>query len=194
MKLIKSAAGTRIALFHSEPLKTSQTTGSSRSARTPETCSAFTARSSPSTPAVLRAATLVRMATSSSTDAMSSSSTSRLVAIGIPYSDSRGIEGAAPNSSGSAAKPRNLSTPRPRDNPHRAIAMGNPNRLSTRFPHQTGSGSACTAPTPSRPAPTVTRATARIQWRADRDHTDPALAIRYNCRLFASQHRSLSCS
>ncbi|MOA22157.1 hypothetical protein D3C78_1426990 [compost metagenome] len=36
--LISSAAGTRIALLTNEPLATAQTTGSSRSARTPVTC------------------------------------------------------------------------------------------------------------------------------------------------------------
>src|SRR5689334_8188288 len=76
-----SAAGTRIALFTSEPLATAHTTGSSRSARTPLTCCAFSARSSPSTPAVFLAATLVRTETSSSRVLMSSSRASRLVAM-----------------------------------------------------------------------------------------------------------------
>jgi len=39
-------------LFFSEPLATAQTTGNSRSTLMPETCSAFRARSSPSTPEV----------------------------------------------------------------------------------------------------------------------------------------------
>src|SRR5690606_3349644 len=77
-----SAAGTRIALLTSEPLATAQTTGSSRSALTPVTCCALSARSSPSTPAVFLAATLVSTETSSSTEAMSSSSSSRLEAMG----------------------------------------------------------------------------------------------------------------
>src|SRR5690606_12246564 len=71
--------GTRIHLLRKDPLATAQTTGSSRSARTPVTCSAFTARSSPSTPADFFAATLVINATSSSTVAMSSSSRSKLL-------------------------------------------------------------------------------------------------------------------
>jgi hypothetical protein len=54
-------------LLTSEPLKTAQTTGSSRSARTPVTCSALSARSSPRTPAVFFAATFERTATSSAT-------------------------------------------------------------------------------------------------------------------------------
>src|SRR5689334_18947275 len=83
--LIASAAGTRIALFMAEPLATAHTTGSSRSAITPATCCEFSARSSPSTPAVFLAATLVRIETSSSSVAMSSISVSRLLAIvGIP--------------------------------------------------------------------------------------------------------------
>ena len=57
--LISSAAGTRIALFISEPFATAQTTGNSRSAATPVTCCALSARSSPSTPAVLPVATFV---------------------------------------------------------------------------------------------------------------------------------------
>jgi len=77
--LISSAAGTRMALFTIEPLATAHTTGISRSARTPLTCWAFNARSSPSTPAVFFAATLVITETSSSTVAMSSISTSRLL-------------------------------------------------------------------------------------------------------------------
>jgi hypothetical protein len=76
--LIATAAGTRIALFTSEPLATAHTTGSSRSARTPRTCSAFSARSSPSTPAVFEAATFVSTPTSSSKVAMSSISANRL--------------------------------------------------------------------------------------------------------------------
>jgi hypothetical protein len=79
--LMSSAAGTRMALFTSEPLATAQTTGSSRSARTPATCWALSARSSPSTPAVFLAATLVSTATSSRMVAMSSSSASRLVLV-----------------------------------------------------------------------------------------------------------------
>ena len=78
MALIASAAGTRISLFFSEPTATAQTTGNSRSARTPFTCCAFSARSSPSTPAVFFAATLVITATSSRMVAMSSSSASKL--------------------------------------------------------------------------------------------------------------------
>ncbi|MCY1344920.1 hypothetical protein D9M69_309690 [compost metagenome] len=76
--LISNAAGTRMALFTIEPLATAQTTGSSRSALTPLTCWAFSARSSPSTPAVFFAATLVITETSSSRVAMSSIRVSRL--------------------------------------------------------------------------------------------------------------------
>src|SRR5690606_6734014 len=79
--LIASAAGTRIALLRSDPFATAHTTGNSRSALTPATCWAFSARSSPSTPAVFFVATLVRTATSSRTLAMSSISASRLEAI-----------------------------------------------------------------------------------------------------------------
>ena len=53
------AHGVRVMLKHGEPLQaggavlaTAHTTGNSRSARTPETCWALSARSSPSTPAV----------------------------------------------------------------------------------------------------------------------------------------------
>ena len=80
--LIASAEGTRIALLISEPLATAHTTGSSRSALTPETCCALRARSSPRTPAVFLAATLVITDTSSRMVATSSSRASRLVAIG----------------------------------------------------------------------------------------------------------------
>ena len=76
--LMASASGTRIDLLSSEPLNTAHTTGSSRSTRTPETCWAFRARSSPSTPAVLAPAVLVSTATSSSRLAMSSIRVSRL--------------------------------------------------------------------------------------------------------------------
>ena len=94
--LMASAAGTKMALLINEPLATAQTTGISRLADTPVTCCALSARSSPNTPAVfwaetlvstatssamaalLRAATLVITATSSSTVAMSSSRASRL--------------------------------------------------------------------------------------------------------------------
>jgi hypothetical protein len=75
-----SAAGTRMALLTSEPLATAQTTGSSRLASTPWTCWALSARSSPSTPAVFLAATLVSTDTSSSTVVMSSIRASRLAA------------------------------------------------------------------------------------------------------------------
>src|SRR5690554_6508541 len=78
--LINSAPGTRISLFLNEPLATAQTTGSSRSARTPVTCWALSARSSPSTPAVFFAATLLIRDTSSSRVAISSSRASRLEA------------------------------------------------------------------------------------------------------------------
>ncbi|MOA16411.1 hypothetical protein D3C78_1366240 [compost metagenome] len=63
--LINSAAGTSTTLLISEPLATAQTTASSRSDCTPDTCSAFKARSSPSTPAVFPVATLVMVSTSS---------------------------------------------------------------------------------------------------------------------------------
>ena len=79
--LMTSAAGTKIALLMNEPLATAQTTGNSRSAFTPETCWALSARSSPSTPAVFLAATLDSKATSSSRVEMSSINASRLVAM-----------------------------------------------------------------------------------------------------------------
>ena len=67
-----------------EPLATAQTTGSSRLTGTPLTCCAFSARSSPSTPAVL-AATLVRTETSSRMVAISSNNAKKLLpAIGRP--------------------------------------------------------------------------------------------------------------
>src|SRR5690606_23666348 len=66
------AIGTRISLLRNDPFATAQTTGSSRSAFTPVTCWALSARSSPNTPAVFLAATLVIVATSSRTVAMSS--------------------------------------------------------------------------------------------------------------------------
>ena len=92
--LIARAAGTRIALFFSEPTATAQTTGNSRSLRTPETCSAFRARSSPSTPAVFLAATLVMTATSSRMEAISSSRASRLApAMGISVRGMGGVPG-----------------------------------------------------------------------------------------------------
>src|SRR5450830_54308 len=77
--LMASAAGTRIALFFSEPTATAHTTGSSRSALTPATCWALRARSSPSTPAVFFAATLLMAVTSSRMVAISSIRASRLV-------------------------------------------------------------------------------------------------------------------
>ena len=67
-----------MALFFNDPTATAQTTGISRSARTPETCCALSARSSPSTPAVFLAATLVITATSSRIVAISSSRARRL--------------------------------------------------------------------------------------------------------------------
>ena len=76
--LINKAAGTRINLFLNEPFATAHTTGISRSADTPETCCALSAKSSPNTPAVFFAATLDISATSSSTVAMSSNSVSKL--------------------------------------------------------------------------------------------------------------------
>jgi hypothetical protein len=74
-----SAAGTRIALLSIAPLATAHTTGSSRSGFAPETCSAFSARSSPMTPAVFLVATRVISATSSRMLVMSSSRASRPV-------------------------------------------------------------------------------------------------------------------
>ena len=56
--LMSKAAGTRMALLIIEPLATAQTTGNSRSAFTPVTCCALSARSSPSTPAVFFTASL----------------------------------------------------------------------------------------------------------------------------------------
>src|SRR5688572_29139007 len=73
-----SAVGTRISLFSADPFATAQTTGSSRSALTPVTCWALRARSSPRTPAVFLAATLVITATSSSNVAISSMRVRRL--------------------------------------------------------------------------------------------------------------------
>ena len=68
-----------------EPLATAQTTGSSRLTGTPLTCCAFSARSSPSTPAVFLAATLVRTETSSRMVAISSNNAKKLLpAIGRP--------------------------------------------------------------------------------------------------------------
>ena len=85
MALINSAAGTKISLLINEPLATAQTTGSSRLALTPETCSAFSAKSSPSTPAVFLAATLVITETSSNMTLMSSSKVNKLApAICVP--------------------------------------------------------------------------------------------------------------
>ncbi|MNE85217.1 hypothetical protein D3C80_1821940 [compost metagenome] len=81
-------------MLRNEPLATAQTTGSSRSALTPETCWAFRARSSPSTPAVFFAATLVISATSSSMLAISSSRANRLApATGI-FLDKQILKGA----------------------------------------------------------------------------------------------------
>ena len=76
--LITSAVGTRIALFTNEPFVTAHTTGSSRSAVKPATCSALSARSSPTTPLVFVTATLLSTATSSSKVLMSSNRASRL--------------------------------------------------------------------------------------------------------------------
>ena len=53
-----NATGTRMALLISDPFATANTTGSSRSARMPVTCCAFSARSSPNTPAVFFVAEL----------------------------------------------------------------------------------------------------------------------------------------
>lgn len=54
---MRSAAGTSIALFRYKPFATDQTTGSSRLPFTPESCCAFRASSSPSSPKVFFAAT-----------------------------------------------------------------------------------------------------------------------------------------
>ena len=81
--LISNASGTSMSLLIMEPLATAQTTGNSRSACTPATCCALSAKSSPSTPAVFLAATLLITETSSSKDAISSSSINRLVAMGL---------------------------------------------------------------------------------------------------------------
>src|SRR5690606_9275457 len=62
-----------------DPLNTAQTTGSSRLTDTPETCCAFSARSSPNTPAVFLAATLVMTDTSSKMVAMSSNNAKKLL-------------------------------------------------------------------------------------------------------------------
>jgi hypothetical protein len=77
--LMSSPAGTRISLLSALPLKTAQITGISRLGSTPVTCSAFSARSSPSTPAVFLVATFVSTATSSSNAAISSIRVRRLV-------------------------------------------------------------------------------------------------------------------
>src|SRR5690606_36675299 len=68
-----SATGIIISLLRKEPLVIAQRTGISREARKPVAFSAFTARSSPKIPAVLRVATLLARATSSIKAAMSSS-------------------------------------------------------------------------------------------------------------------------
>ena len=91
--LMASAAGTRIALLTSEPLATAQTTGSSRFDLTPATCCAFSARSSPSTPAVFFVAALVSTETSSRMLAMSSRRASRLA----PAMESLGLAGKVPS-------------------------------------------------------------------------------------------------
>ncbi len=78
MALMSSADGTKISLLTNDPLATAQTTGSSRSALTPETCSALSAKSSPNTPAVFLAATLVMSETSSNIRLISSSKVSKL--------------------------------------------------------------------------------------------------------------------
>ena len=78
MALIRIAAGTKISLLINEPLATAQTTGSSRFALTPVTCSAFNAKSSPNTPAVFLAATLVMTDTSSNITLISSSRVNKL--------------------------------------------------------------------------------------------------------------------
>ena len=81
--LMSSANGTKINLLTKEPLATRHTTGNSRSARTPLTCCAFNARSSPNTPAVFLAAILLMTATSSKTVAMSSNKSNKLLAIAL---------------------------------------------------------------------------------------------------------------
>ena len=78
---MSKADGTNINLFLNEPFATAQTTGSSRSALTPWTCCALSAKSSPSTPAVFCAATFVSSATSSNRVAMSSNSAKKLPAM-----------------------------------------------------------------------------------------------------------------
>lgn len=50
--LINNTDGTKISLFKKKPFATAHTAGNSRSAFTPETCSAFKVKSSPDTPAV----------------------------------------------------------------------------------------------------------------------------------------------
>src|SRR5690606_25922300 len=102
--LTASAAGTRIALLTIEPFATAQTTGNSRAARTPLTCSALGARSSPSTPAVCFAATVVMAATSSRMVAMSSSRTRRLEAMEGPGGWMGRLEGRGRRPLASAAR------------------------------------------------------------------------------------------
>ena len=77
-KLNSSAVGTKIALLIAEPFATAHTTGNSREASTPETCCALSAKSSPNTPAVFFAATLVITEISSNIVVMSSSNISKL--------------------------------------------------------------------------------------------------------------------
>ncbi|CSF39880.1 Uncharacterised protein [Shigella sonnei] len=77
--LMISASGTRITLLISDPFATPQTTGSSRLARTPETCCALSDKSSPNTPAVFFAASLPITEISSSSVAISSSNVSKLL-------------------------------------------------------------------------------------------------------------------
>ncbi|MFT6903222.1 MAG: hypothetical protein ACJAXS_003445 [Colwellia sp.] len=79
--LIIKAVRTIISLFNSEPLATANTTGNSPSAFTPETCSALSAKSTPSTPATFFAATFDRIAASSSAVVVSSS---RLINLMLP--------------------------------------------------------------------------------------------------------------
>ena len=76
--LNNKASGMILTLFQNEPLATCQTIGNSRSALTPVTCWALTAKSSPTTPAVFFAATFVIAATSSKIAAISSNNIKKL--------------------------------------------------------------------------------------------------------------------
>ncbi len=70
--LSKNAMGRIINLLRNDPLVIAQSTGISREEAKPDAFSAFTAKSSPNIPAVFLAATLLIIATSSNSAAISS--------------------------------------------------------------------------------------------------------------------------